>query len=142
MARPERFELPTLWFEVVRSKFTSRLFGVAYVQNARRSSFSIAPDSAPKLSDTVLREKLTQGSHLAKFDRLLPQPCPSSPKAPRAFVTNAISHLANGRSRPSNKTLGFKQEFQLTSTRSIGALLHTKVGSRERSLGFARPISR
>jgi transposase len=43
MARPER------WFVVVGSKFTSRLSGVAHVQNARRSSFSTVPNAAPKL---------------------------------------------------------------------------------------------
>jgi hypothetical protein len=30
MARPERLELPTLWFLVFRSKIPSRFFGVAY----------------------------------------------------------------------------------------------------------------
>jgi hypothetical protein len=30
LARPERLELPTLWFEVFGSKISNRFFGVAY----------------------------------------------------------------------------------------------------------------
>ncbi len=89
MARPERVELPTFWFVVVGSKFTSRLFGVAYVQDARRSSFSTAPNRAPKL---VRRDGAIGGP---RFVRPLPWPFPAAPKATRAFLTTAISRLVN-----------------------------------------------
>jgi hypothetical protein len=36
-----------------------------------------------------------QGSRIARFDRPLPQPCPSSPRAARAFVTTAASVLCS-----------------------------------------------
>ena len=87
MARPERVELPTFWFVVVGSKFTSRLFGVAYVQNARRSSFSTAPNPAPKLV-------LCDGSFGTASDRSVDlSPVAAGSKAPRAFLTTATGRL-------------------------------------------------
>ncbi len=38
-------------------------------------------------------------SHLATFNRPLPQPFPYGPKAPRAFVTTATSSSATGQSQ-------------------------------------------
>jgi hypothetical protein len=91
VARPERVELPTFWFVVVGSKFTSRLFGVAYVQNARRSSFSTAPNAAPKLI-------LHDGSFGTASERSVdPSPVAAGPKAPRAFVTTTTCRLASDR---------------------------------------------
>jgi hypothetical protein len=41
--------------------------------------------------------RYTAAPKVAKSDRLLPQPCPSSPKALRAFVTTATSRSVSDR---------------------------------------------
>ena len=48
MARLEGVEPPTLCFEGIEIKITSRLFGVAYIKTTAILSLSIVPNAVPK----------------------------------------------------------------------------------------------
>jgi hypothetical protein len=52
MARPERFELPALWFEVLGSKISNCFFGVAYEP---RTPFE--PSSIVRRSSAIQRSE-------------------------------------------------------------------------------------
>jgi hypothetical protein len=89
LARPERFELPTLWFEGVGGNSKSCL-----CRRVRAAALLHAFQLCSKKSKEFL------GFHSRHFNRLLPSPYPSSPNAARAFVTTANRGLVCDRERP------------------------------------------